>query len=159
MLSRSQVDENLTLVAFVLLTVLIGLVLVWLATQYYGTLWKKMTGQDNIKQGSTSEESTAVTEDNDKNSGSYVKLRLYWSTAFMFCCFNICNFGVFIIAPLLKHPNLTTTDGAILTKTKNAVQGSVKMIPCDSNWKVLLKHEANTLLNKEITLYYFLGKY
>ena len=25
------------------------------------------------------------------------------------------------------------TDGAILTKTKNAVQGSMKIIPCDCN--------------------------
>ena len=110
-LRRSQIGENLTLVAFVLLTVLIGLVLVWLATQYYGTLWKNMNSQNSIKQGSTNEESTG---NNDKNSGSHVKLSLYWSTAFVFCCFNICNSGAFIIAHLLKHPNLTASDDVIL---------------------------------------------
>lgn len=117
-LKRSQIGEKLALVAFVLLTTLIGLVLVWLTTQYYETLWKRMNSQDNMKheeQGSTSEESTAVSaEENDNNSKSHVKLSLYWSTAFIFCCFNICNCGVFIAAHLFKHPNLTTTDGTIL---------------------------------------------
>ena len=86
-----------------------------------------MNSQDNMKheeQGSTSEESTAVsTEDNDKNSKSHVKLSFYWSTAFIFCCFNICNCGVFIAAYLFKHPNLSTTDGTILTAfiTKMAI--------------------------------------
>ena len=50
------------------------------------------------------------------------------------------------------------TDGAILTKTKNAVQGTMKIIPCDENWRVLVNHPAYHHLDKEMTLYYFIGK-
>ena len=50
------------------------------------------------------------------------------------------------------------TDGAILTKTKNAVQGCMKLIPCDGHWRVLVDHPAYEKLDKEMTLYYFIGK-
>ena len=49
------------------------------------------------------------------------------------------------------------TDGAILTKTKNAVQGTMKLIPCDDKGKVMLSHPVYSKLDKEITLYYFIG--
>ena len=51
------------------------------------------------------------------------------------------------------------TDGAVLTKTKNAVQGTMKVIPCDGNGKVLLDCNVYRELDKEITLYYFIGQY
>ena len=37
------------------------------------------------------------------------------------------------------------TDGAVLTKTKNAVQGTMKLIPCDDNGKcgLPIRHMAN----------------
>ena len=50
------------------------------------------------------------------------------------------------------------TDGAILTKTKNAVQSSMKIIPCDVNGRVLINSNVYQELDKEITLYYFIGK-
>ena len=42
-------------------------------------------------------------------------------------------------------------------KTKNAVQGTMKMIPCNDNWRVMMNHDAYDKLDKEITLYYFIG--
>ena len=48
-------------------------------------------------------------------------------------------------------------DGAILTKTKNAVQGNMKVIPCEENGRVSIKHPAYSQLDKEITLYYYIG--
>lgn len=44
---------------------------------------------------------------------SSVQHSLYWSTAFVFCCLDICNIGVFIIAQIFRHPNLTTTDDVV----------------------------------------------
>jgi len=140
---NSHIEEKLILTAFILLTVLIWLVLVWLTTQYYGTLWKKMNGQDDIKakeNGDKSKNDQDNSESDKKNTsnnrdGQYterkdgkrmnsqdsgksahaeqnssVQRSLYWSTAFVFCCFDICNIGVFIIAQIFRHPNLTTTD-------------------------------------------------
>ena len=49
------------------------------------------------------------------------------------------------------------TDGAILTNTKNAVQGSIKLIPADVNGKVLVTDSFPCYLNKEITVYYYIG--
>ena len=49
------------------------------------------------------------------------------------------------------------TDGAVLTKTKNAVQGSMKLIPCDENGRDMVRHEFYSFLDKEITLYYYIG--
>ena len=43
------------------------------------------------------------------------------------------------------------TDGAVLTKTKNAVQGTMKLIPCDDN-SIVLDNYDYTDLEKEITL-------
>ena len=50
------------------------------------------------------------------------------------------------------------TDGAVLTKTKNAVQGTMKLIPCDEHWKVSIESNAYKKLDKEITLYYYIGE-
>lgn len=123
---NSHIEEKLILTAFILLTVLIWLVLVWLTTQYYETLWIKMNGQDNIKakeNGKNNQDNSESAEkdgkrrnsqENSKNAhaeqNSSVQHSLYWSTAFVFCCFDICNIGVFIIALIFRHPNLTTTD-------------------------------------------------
>ena len=48
-------------------------------------------------------------------------------------------------------------DGAVLTKTKNAIQGTMKLIPCDGNGKAMVSNHVYSLLDKEITLYYFIG--
>ena len=50
------------------------------------------------------------------------------------------------------------TDGAILTNTKGAVQGSMKLIPADINGKVIATDLVPSYLDKEITLYYYIGK-
>ena len=49
------------------------------------------------------------------------------------------------------------TDGAVLTKTKNAVQGTMKLIPCDANGKAMVSHHVYSKCDKETTLYYFIG--
>ena len=49
------------------------------------------------------------------------------------------------------------TDGAVLTNTKSAVQGSMKLIPTDVNGKVLMDTAMPEYLDKEITLYYYIG--
>jgi len=137
---NSHVEEKLILTAFVLLTALIGLVLVWLTTQYYETLWKNMNGLDKEAKENQDNSETAEnnmdgqyteqdgkrmnSQDNGKSAhaeqNSSVQYSLYWSTAFVFCCFDICNIGVFIIAQIFRHPNLTTTDyvvrSAFITK-------------------------------------------
>ena len=46
----------------------------------------------------------------------------------------------------------------ILTKTKNAVQGTMRLIPCDVNGKVDIHHKCYESLDKEVTLYYYIGK-
>ena len=48
-------------------------------------------------------------------------------------------------------------DGAILSNTKSAVQGSMKLIPADREGRVLLNSSIPTYPEKEITLYYFIG--
>ena len=50
-----------------------------------------------------------------------------------------------------------STDGAILSNIKSAVQGSMKLIPADREGRVLLNSSIPTYLKKEITLYYFIG--
>ena len=50
-------------------------------------------------------------------------------------------------------------DGAVLTNTKNAVQGTMKLIPADSNGKVSYVETIPDYLDKEITLYYYIGKH
>ena len=45
-LARSQTGERLMLAAFVCLTVLIGLILMWITTAYYETFWAKLGGRD-----------------------------------------------------------------------------------------------------------------
>ena len=65
--------------------------------------------------------------------------------------FNHCSFQH-------KYILKFATDGAILTKTKNAVQGIMKIIPCDSDGRPLVTHHDYDKLDKEITLYYFIGK-
>ena len=49
------------------------------------------------------------------------------------------------------------TDGAVLTKTKNAVQGTMKLIPSDEDGRVLIGNPDYSLLDKEFTLYYYIG--
>ena len=49
------------------------------------------------------------------------------------------------------------TDGAVLTNTKSAVQGSMKLIPADEHRKVLLTNDLPEYLDKEVTLYYYIG--
>ena len=49
------------------------------------------------------------------------------------------------------------TDGAVLTKTKNAVQGTMKIIPCDENGRADLTNPSVNKLDNEITLYYYIG--
>ena len=51
------------------------------------------------------------------------------------------------------------TDGAVLTKTKNAVQGTMKLIPADEHGKVWLEADVADYLEKEITLYYYIGTF
>ena len=51
------------------------------------------------------------------------------------------------------------TDGAILTNTKNAVQGTIKVIPCDLNGKVAYDENLPAYLDKEIVVYYYIGKF
>ena len=46
------------------------------------------------------------------------------------------------------------TDGAVLSKTKNAVQGKIKLIPAHVHGKVLDNNSILSYLQKEITLYY-----
>ena len=49
------------------------------------------------------------------------------------------------------------TDGAVLTNTKNAVQGVMKLIPSDENGKVIAVDDFPQYMDKEITLYYYIG--
>ena len=49
------------------------------------------------------------------------------------------------------------TDGAVLTNTKNAVQGTMKLMPSDVNGKVSENDCVPEYLDKEITLYYYIG--
>lgn len=87
-LPRSQIGERLMLAAFVCLTILIGLILMWLTTAYY-----KMF----------------------VNSTKTARKSLYQATVLVFCCANVFNFGVFVIACFFKHPNLHTTDEVVVT--------------------------------------------
>ena len=50
------------------------------------------------------------------------------------------------------------TDGAVLTNTKNAVQGAMKLIPATADGKVLMNAHFPKCYDKEIILYYFIGK-
>ena len=50
------------------------------------------------------------------------------------------------------------TDGAVLSNTKNAVQGAMKLIPANSDGKLLLNDQVPKCYDKEIILYYFIGK-
>ena len=52
------------------------------------------------------------------------------------------------------------TDGAVLTNrsTKNAVQGSMRLIPANVDGKVDVNCQVPDYLEKEITLYYYLGR-
>ena len=50
------------------------------------------------------------------------------------------------------------TDGAVLTNTKSAVQGTMKLIPTDENGKISNDTTLVPYMEKEITLYYYIGK-
>ena len=74
---------------------------------------------------------------------------------FMFHIFKLCN-AFLQRRYILKF----ATDGAVLTNrsTKNAVQGTMKLIPADCEGKVTVDSTVPEYLYKEITLYYYLGK-
>lgn len=98
-LSRLPVGELLRLASFTLLCILSGLVLMWLTTAYYSKIWS-----------GTSERESSTKDNTDKKQKCYVHFSLYQATALVFSCFNICNFGAFVIARLFKHPNLDAKD-------------------------------------------------
>ena len=50
------------------------------------------------------------------------------------------------------------TDGAVLNKTRHAVQGSFKLIPCNSQGKPAPVEGYPKYLEKEIILYYYIGQ-
>ena len=54
----------------------------------------------------------------DKKQKCYVHFSLYQATVLVFSCFNICNFGAFVIARLFKHPNLDAKDNWVVTAFK-----------------------------------------
>ena len=82
---------------------------------------KQTESGDSTVNGQGNNESTKQTESGDSTlngqgkseQSRHVRRSLYWSTAFVFCCFDICSVGVFIIAHLFKHPILTTTDHVV----------------------------------------------
>ena len=50
------------------------------------------------------------------------------------------------------------TDGAVLSNTKSAVQGTMKLIAADENGRVNIDSDLPHYFEKEITLYYYIGK-
>ena len=95
-LARSKVGERLMLAAFVCLTILIGLILMWLTIAYYETFWEKLGDQKH-------------------DANKTVQKSLYQATVLVFCCANIFNSGVFVIACLFKRPDFDATDEVVLT--------------------------------------------
>ena len=51
-----------------------------------------------------------------------------------------------------------STDGAILTKKKHAVQGTIRIMQVDQNKKPVHKSTLPDRFNKEILLFYYIGK-
>ena len=79
---------------------------------------KHTESDDSTVNGQGNSESAKQIDSNSSNVNNceqnrQVRRSLYWSTAFVFCCFDICSIGVFIIAHLFKHPILTTTDHVV----------------------------------------------
>ena len=52
-----------------------------------------------------------------------------------------------------------STDGAVLTKKKHAVQGTLRIIQLDENNKPVRKSTLPERFNKEILLFYYIGNY
>ena len=50
-----------------------------------------------------------------------------------------------------------STDGAVLSNKRNAVQGSIKLIDVDDDGRPLTNTNLPEYLQKEITMYYYLG--
>ena len=50
-----------------------------------------------------------------------------------------------------------STDGAVLSNKRNAVQGTIKIIDVDDDGRPLPETELPQYLQKEITMYYYLG--
>ena len=69
----------------------------------------------------------------------------------MYINFDICSL------PQRRYIIKFATDGAVLTNTKNAVQGTIKIIPATVDGKVLIDHDLPTYLDKEFTVYYYIG--
>ena len=106
-LSRLPDGEPLMLVSFTLLCILSGLVLMWLTMAYYSKIWS-----------GTSERESSTKENADKKRKYYVHFSLYQATALVFSCFNICNFGAFVIACLFKYPDLDARDNMVVKAFK-----------------------------------------
>ena len=51
-----------------------------------------------------------------------------------------------------------STDGAILTNKKHGVQGCIKILEIDQDNKVVLKSSLPERFQKEIPLFYYIGK-
>ena len=51
-----------------------------------------------------------------------------------------------------------SSDGAVLTKKKHGVTGTLRVIEVDADGKPLLKSTLPKRLNKEILLFYYIGK-
>ena len=96
-LPRLPVGEPLMVASFILLSSLSGLVVMWLTTAYYSKIWS-----------GTGEQESSTNE--NKKQKYRVHFSLYQATALVFSCFNICNFGTFVIALLFKYPDLGTKD-------------------------------------------------
>ena len=78
------------------------------------------------------------------------------------CCRTKINLWLIIIIIKIfqrRYILKFATDGAVLTNTKNAVQAAIKLIPADSNGKIVVNETAPAYLDKEIMVYYFIGKY
>lgn len=98
-LQRLPVGEPLMVASFILLSILSGLVVMWLTTAYYSKIWS-----------GTGERDSSTNENANKKQKFRVHFSLYQATALVFSCFNICNFGTFVIALLFKYPDLGTKD-------------------------------------------------
>ena len=101
-LSRLPVGEPLMLASFILLSILSGLVLMWLTTAYYSKILSI-----------TMEGESSTPENANKKHKYQVHFSVYQGTALVFSCFNICNFGTFVIAHLYNRPNLDSEDNLV----------------------------------------------
>ena len=50
-----------------------------------------------------------------------------------------------------------SSDGAVLTKKKHGVQGTLRVLEVDENGRPLMKSNLPARFNKEILLFYYIG--